>query len=335
MKFNPAKLRASNETLLFILDFVMLALIISNLFCLVFDTFFENRMVQDLLYWAFPGFTEFYKAQIHPNFLVYDLIFVSVYLSEFVLRWIIAIRRKTYYRWFFYPFVHWYDLIGCIPVGAFRWLRLLRVFSIIYRLQKLEVLDISDTYLVRFVIKYVDVIMEEISDRVVVNVLSGMQDQIKTGNPMIEKIVRQIVMPHKHMIIEWIVSRVNDVADDVYQPRREDLRVYIDRIIADSIGKDAKVAAIDTVPVIGNAITEAIESTVSQIVFSVLDQVASDIGHRDTDMLVHDITNVLLDRIMQPSDALNVASKDVLVDVLELIKDEVRIQRWKLKDALA
>ena len=134
MKFNPAKLRASNETPLFILDFVMLVLIISNLFCLVFDTFFENRIVQDLLFWAFPGFTEFYKSQIHPNFLVYDLIFVSVYLSEFVLRWIIAIRRKTYYRWFFYPFVHWYDLIGCIPVGAFRWLRLLRVFSIVYRL---------------------------------------------------------------------------------------------------------------------------------------------------------------------------------------------------------
>src|SRR5690606_42147929 len=51
------------------------------------------------------------------------LLFVSVYLTEFSIRWLVAIARRTHERWFYFPFVHWYDLLGCIPVGSFRWLQ--------------------------------------------------------------------------------------------------------------------------------------------------------------------------------------------------------------------
>ncbi|MDV7396135.1 hypothetical protein RZS08_32380, partial [Arthrospira platensis SPKY1] len=119
-----------------------------------------------------------YAEQIHTNFVAYDLVFVAIFLTEFVVRWIIAVHRNTYHRWFFYPFVHWYDLLGCIPVGSFRWLRLLRVISIVYRLQKYQIIDISNLYIVRFVRKYLNVLLEELSDRIVLNVLDGVQDEI-------------------------------------------------------------------------------------------------------------------------------------------------------------
>ena len=52
-----------------------------------------------------------------------------------------AIRKQTYPRWYFYPFLHWYDLLGCIPIGSFRMLRLLRLISLTIRLQKMGIID--------------------------------------------------------------------------------------------------------------------------------------------------------------------------------------------------
>lgn len=62
------------------------------------------------------------------------MIFVSIFIAELLIRWMVTIHQKTYHKWFFYPVIHWFDVLGCIPVGSFRWLRLLRVFSILYRL---------------------------------------------------------------------------------------------------------------------------------------------------------------------------------------------------------
>lgn len=332
MKFNKDKLRSSRETPFLVIDFMMLGLVFINLAWLLFDTLFTSRLVRQALEWLSPTFTEFYASEIHVNFILYDLAFVAVFLTEFVIRWGFAIRNQTYHRWFFYPFVHWYDLLGCIPVGSFRWLRLLRIISIVYRLQKYQIIDISNLYLVRFVRKYMNVLVEELSDRVVIHVLDGIQDEIAVGTPVMEKIVAQVILPNKPLVIEWIASRVNDLADNVYQPRRPDLKRYIDGVIASSIAQDQKVAALEKLPVIGQAVTEIIETTVSDIVFNVLDRVVMDIGAEETDIWVRDITDQVIARLLQPNAQLNAAGRDVLIDILDVVKDEVRIQRWKLKE---
>jgi hypothetical protein len=223
--------------------------------------------------------------------------------------------------------------LGCIPVSAFRWLRLLRVISIVYRLHKYQIIDISNLYLVRFVKKYLNVLLEELSDRIVINVLDGVQEEIAVGTPVMEKVVQQVLLPNKPLLIEWIASRINDVSDHVYQPRRADLKRYLDEVISSSLAQDTKVAAIEKLPVVGSAMTEVIETTVSDIVFNVMDRLATDIGREETDIWVHEITDLLLARLLQPSAALNEAGKNVMIDILEVVKDEVRIQRWKLKEA--
>jgi len=145
--------------------------------------------------------------------------------------------------------------------------------------------------------------------------------------------VQQVLVPNKPLLIEWIASRINDISDNVYQPRRADLKQYLDDVIASSLAQDAKVATLEKLPVVGETITQVIESTVSEIVFNVVDRLATDIGREETDVWVHEITDLLLARLLQPDAALNEASKNVLIDVLEVVKDEVRIQRWKLKES--
>ena len=335
MRVNTDKLRHSQETPFLLIDLLMLGLAVSNLAWIIFDVFFASAVVREGLSFVAPDFVAFYSDKIHSNFIVYDLLFVAIFLTEFSIRWVFAIYYKTYHRWFFFPFVHWYDLLGCIPVGSFRWLRLLRVVSIVYRLQKYGIIDISNIYIVRFFVKYTDVLVEELSDRIVVNVLKGVQEEIAVGTPIVEKIVQQVLVPNKPLLIEWIVSRVYDLSDHVYRPKRDVIRQYIDDVISNSIAQDEKVAALEKLPVIGESITSIIEKTVSDIVFNVIDRLACDIGSDETDAWVHELTDIIIARLLESNDKLNEASKDILIDVLEVVKDEVRVQRWKLKEATA
>lgn len=329
---NLKQLRKSHQIAYILVDLIMVWLIIINLLWIVFDTLFNSKTFQDALSWAAPDFTTFYRDTIHPDFIAYDMIFVSVFITELLIRWAVAIYQKTYHRWFFYPFVHWYDVLGCIPVGSFRWLRLLRVISILYRLQKYKIIDLSNSYPFRFFKKYFNVLVEEVSDRVVVNVLEGVQDEVRAGNPVVGKILSEVLLPQKQLIIEWLTDKINDITDTVYPPRKEQLRSYIDNVISESISRDAKVAALERMPVIGEQIAEIIESTVSDVVFSVMDRLVTDIGHEDTDILVKELADIILERVMEPSDALNEAAREVLLDAIEVIKDEVKVQRWKLHE---
>lgn len=310
----------------------MMGLIIINLAWLIFDTLFTSQLIQSGLRWVSPEFTQFYKEVVHPDFVFYDLVFVSVFLTEFVIRWGLAIKRNTYHRWFFYPFIHWYDVVGCIPVGSFRWLRLLRVFSILYRLQKYEIIDLSSTYLVRVFKKYLNVLVEEVSDRVVVNVLEGVQDEIRVGNPVVGRIVKDVVMPQRQIIVEWITERVNSFTDVLYQPRKNELKNYIETIVSEAIDDDPKVAALEKMPMIGAPVVELINGTVSEIVFKVIDRLVTDLGHQDTDMLVKELTDLTIEHFSEPSQELNEAGREVLIEAINVIKDEVSVQKWKEKE---
>ena len=112
MKVNVENLKRSHQITLFLVDAIMLFLISVNLIWIIFDSLFVSDLFRSLLNGISPTFTSFYASQIHPDFVTYDLMFVAVFITEFVLRWGVAIYQKTYHRWFFYPFVHWYDLVA-------------------------------------------------------------------------------------------------------------------------------------------------------------------------------------------------------------------------------
>lgn len=332
ISYNLENIKKSRQGVFLALDFLMLGLVVLNLSWLIFDTLFTSDFFRSLLSWLLPEFATFYGNNVHPNFVAYDLVFVTLFLIELVVRWIVAIRQKTYHRWFFYPFVHWYDVLGCIPVGSFRWLRLLRIISILYRLQKYEIIDLSKSYPYRFVKKYADIVVEELSDRVVVNVLNGVQGEIKTGSPVVGRVVSEVLLPHKQVMVEWLAGRVNAVTDSVYEPRKQDLNRYIDQIISDAISADPKVAALEKLPVVGGPLTDVIENTVSDIVFNVIDTLVGDIGHKDTDSLMKELFDMVLERMIEPSDALNEVGRVILLDAIDVVKEEVQVQQWKLKE---
>jgi hypothetical protein len=330
LKINQKKLYESHELTWFIVDFVMLALLIINLLWIIFDWFFAAEFIQqgirNNLNWLYASY-----LPIHKNFVLYDMAFIFIFLTEFVTRWLRAVYLKTYKRWYFYPFIHWYDLIGCIPVAGARALRFLRVFSILYRLQKHQIIDLRQNSIFKFIQFYYDVVLEELSDRIVVKVLAGTQEELKHGSPLVHRIQNEILLPRQELLVSWFSERLASVSRNGYLPNKEVLRAYLGEIVDASMTKNADLRRIRKVPVVGEMVTQALERAVGDIVAEVIHQILSDLASSENHAFIEDIAQVLLgqENEEESSKVLQGQVLDVAVEILELMKEQVAVKRWQ------
>ena len=84
--FNLKRLRPNLDGLGFLIDVGMILLVIANLSLILFDWIYRVEAVQSAMETYTPDFYRFYSDSIHANFFEIDLAFVSVYLTEFVIR---------------------------------------------------------------------------------------------------------------------------------------------------------------------------------------------------------------------------------------------------------
>lgn len=214
LRINRDNLRNSHETPWLILDLVMLGILFLNLAWLIFDALYATDFIYSQIDAFFPALINAYDP-IHHNFLLVDLVFIGIFLSEFCFRWIVAIMRKEHLRWYFFPFLHWYDLVGLIPLGATRLFRFLRIFSILHRLHKYQIIDLNRTAIFRFFAFYYDVFVEELSDRIVVKVLSDAQKDIAAGSPLVDEITEQVLAPRRPVITQWMAGVINHLGQSI------------------------------------------------------------------------------------------------------------------------
>ncbi len=315
-------------------DLTMMAILTINLSLILFDFTFSSPLIQGLFHRFTPGFYYLYSTYIHEDFLIIDLWFVTIFIIELVIRWIIAIKNNTYHKWFFYPFIHWYDVLGCIPLGAFRFLRVLRVIGLTVRLQKLGVIDLTKTYVYSKFIKYLNVFTEEVSDRVVLQVLSGVQDEIKNGSPVLNQIIGEVVQPQKAELVEWLSCRLQQVASEAHHDFIEDLHQYLDTKIASAIDNNPELQNISRIPLVGSMVTNNLEKTVSDMINHVVDQSLQDLASPHNKEVIDTLTHLVLDTFLTEKEdiKLNGLVKNILLESLEVIKDQVKVQQWKVQE---
>jgi hypothetical protein len=260
--------------------------------------------------------------------------FVAVFLSEFLFSWILAVVQKVYHKWFFYPFLHWYDLIGCIPVGSLRFLRILRVFSILIRLQNLKIIDLSDTYIYTSLKKYYGIVVEEVSDRVVVNILEGVQEELSSGGPVVDSIINEVIRPKQDLLVEWISRRLGMALERDVLIRKQEIDAYVKKLISESLQESSELKTIRQMPVMGKMITESIENAISNIINKIIEKALTDLASNKNRELVNDVANVIINSIEHKDEEsdLNEIFSDISVEVIEIIKKQVQIQKWKLKE---
>lgn len=337
---NRENLKKSHQTIWFAIDFLMLGLLILNLALIVFDSLYHFEAIQDFFQESLPAFYNVYQP-VHRNFIFYDLIFVSIFLTEFFVRWIYAVWHRIYQRWYFYPFIHWYDLLGCIPTSGMRFLRVLRVISIVYRLHRYGIIDFTRTRLFQFLAFYYEAFMEELSDRIVLKVLSGVQDEVRRGSPLMEKVQSDIIYPRKDVLIGWLSDRVADLASEGYVPNRDALRQYLESCINEAIRQNPEMARLKLLPIFGNQVRGTLEEVVGDITAHVLNQVLEDLSSSRNHDFINDLVDVLLPDPSQLTTQQGTVDtelgqrqgNEVLIsltlEIIDAIKDQVHHKRWR------
>ncbi len=330
LKIDRENLRSSHQLIWLIIDFLMLGLLILNLAFIIWDSTYRFVAVQRLLEEYLPTVQSLYHP-IHEHFIFYDMIFVSIFLSEFVLRWGYAVKANVYDRWYFYPFIHWYDLIGCIPIGSLRFLRILRVISIIYRLHQYKIIDVTGFKIYRFFNFYYEAFMEELSDRIVIKVLSGVQQEVTRGSPLFDRIQEDILYPRREMLSGWISDRIATAAQEGYVPNRGALRSYLEDRVDNALKQNLELSRLKYLPVVGSTIQETLEEAVGDIVANVIHQILDDLATSSNHAFVDDIVNVFLP---EPGDtrtdrARNDALISLIIDIIDAIKAQVRVKYWR------
>ena len=323
------RLRESHEGKWFIVDAFMLLLLIINLLLLIVDGLYSIDRVQGWLIEYLPGFAGAYQP-VHDNFLLIDLCFVAVFLCEFVVRWVVSVKQKTYLRWYFYPFIHWYDLVGCIPLGAARVFRFLRIFSIIYRLQKFGVIDLRQTGLYRFVSFYYEVFLEELTDRVILKSLSDVQGELEGNSEIVEDILQRVVYTRKETLASWVSLSMAHVGNSIERNKEGIVTQHLIDSVSEAMSSNEEIARLRSIPVIGKTLEGRLERGVADIVVSTLVNLLNEMS---TEKMLSLLEKSQHDRATlgeSPRESeINSEMRRMIDDCIEVIKEHVGKQKWK------
>lgn len=325
LRVNRENLRNSHETPWLVLDLVMLGVLFINLAWLIFDSLYATDFIYGQLDAHFPALIDTYDP-VHNNFLLVDLVFIGIFFTEFCFLWIVAVVRKEHLRWYFFPFLHWYDIIGLIPTGPTRLFRFLRILSILHRLHKYKIINLNETAIFRFFAFYADVFVEELSDRIVVKVLSDAQKDISAGSPLLDDINEQVLAPRRPVITQWLAGVINHLGQSLNSDEHgEVIREHVRKSVGKAVRENAQVSTLNYLPVIGKTIENTLEASVTDIVTKSLVNLLNDL---DSDRIDHFISVGLHD-YTPSADALDKEVLNVVNECIELVKAHVSQQRWK------
>lgn len=330
---DPAQLRRHERQLGFLglaIDLAMVTLAVVNLIWILFDSAWAVPELRSMMAWLVPDAWLDSYSVVHNHFFRIDLIFVSVFISEFLLRWAEALWHRRYSHWMAYPVLHWYDILGCIPVAGLRWLRVLRVFAILLRLQKLGLIDYTTWVPYQWGKRIYDVIMEEISDRVVVRVLSGVQEEIGASGDLDQKILRQVVQPRQQIIADALRDKLVSLGQRGYASARDDLHRFVTQAVTQAVRENREIKIIDRIPMVGGVVGDLLNNAITDIVCRALDELIGRLSSEEFELLFNDICNAIMEGLIDAgvdsggSDELMLA----ISDVLDVIKEQVSQRRW-------
>ncbi len=338
-KIDVEKLRSADSSHLFWMDLSMLIIVIINLLYLFFGFLFQFSFFAQSIHYVSAAFHDWYAVHIYHNVLQYDLIFVGIYVAELLFRWIRSIYRKKYDKWWFYPFVHWYDVIMCIPIlEGFNFFGAVRLFGLIYRLQRLGVFDLTKTFVFKQSAFVSEVVVEEVADRVIAKMITMAQEEVQKGSPLVTKIVTNVIKPKEDAIVNYLTNRVGEAMNISYSQYRHELKEYVEKIISEAILENDTVDKLRYIPGLGKIFQETLDKAVADVTFNTIDKLMKDIidpnNTRGVKEVTHGLIESFLDNEHPEGKELNNMIVGIVYDSLEEVKHAVLMKEWKIKQKL-
>ncbi|MCC5882131.1 MAG: ion transporter [Halomonas sp.] len=316
------------ERLHLVWDVLIIVLVVVNLTLLLIDGLFLLDPLNDAFAAVAPGLHRAYDTHVHTNFVEIDLVFVAIFVLDVLFGWAVAIAERRYHRWFFYPFVHWYDVLGCIPVGGFRLLRILRVISLLHRLQRLGLIDVRGWQLYGVYTKYYDIFFEELSDRVAIRLLGNMQEQIRSSDSLSTRIVDQVVMPRKQQLIHELSRRLEEMTGNAYARNRQATMHYVSSLVGRTVAESQEMKRLRRLPM-GDTLARSMESSLRDLACRLVDEAMAGLRSPEFTALVERLADSSFDTWLQVDEHTDRVTEQVMVDMLELLKEQIAVKQWR------
>jgi hypothetical protein len=302
-------------------------LVCINLGLIVLDSLFIVPPINQALANWLPDLHQRYDATIHSNFQLIDLGFVSIFVLDVLLGWTIALFERRYARWYYYPFAHWYDVLGCIPLTGFRWLRVLRVGSLLIRLQRLGLIDMRRWAIFGVVHRYYSLLLEELSDRVMVRLFSRMQQEIGASDDLSRRLLEEVVRPRKERLLNDLSRRMQSMLESGYRDNRGAIEGYVGGLIHQALLNNPEVTSLRRLPM-GGRVADTLDEALADIAARLLQGAAEGLQSPQFQRLARSLADEFFEAWVYQDENTDLALEELLVDVIEVLKQQVLDRRW-------
>lgn len=281
---------------------------------------------------------QFYREQMRPllaanyfrhydvngnfvnQFWKLDLPFLILFVLELLVRWVLAIRRRTYQAWFLFPLYNWYDFVALIPLHSLRFFRLFRIVSIYIRLARSQLTTVGEDFISRWVRQYSNIIKEEIADMVTIRVLSEMQDEIRGGATV--EVFTKVLEDFRDRVRDLILQGLRAGLEQ--GPVKANIRVVMERALAESARESTSLKPVPRI------LKEAITKDIGLAVYdSILESLTTHV-QPGNQKAMEEVIDYFIDEAIRnaKSNELIELSETITLEILENMKEKVAVKKW-------
>lgn len=335
----PSRWRLGYDVLMLVL--IVIDLLLMGLDALLMSSFMLNvatLLSSWLAAWGdAASWLSDYRTHWHSLYKTASGFFTLYLVIELLVRWGMAIVQRTYYRWFFFPFVHWYEVLGCAP--QLRALRLLRAAVIGYRLHQLGYQILPQKWLntAKF---YYGVLMEEVSDRVILTAIDNIRTEIAHADG---HLVQSIIDNHRQEIEQVIFELLQQEVTPLLQTQPNTGDAPFAAALSKQVGVAIQQALMDTpelrralrlIPIAGSLIESQLMHLGQHIGENLTLSLSRNLTEpQQLDKMYHQIASQLA-QVDTTSPALENLVSSIINESLDALAAQVKIQQWKHKAAL-
>ncbi|MCF7201902.1 ion transporter [Pseudomonas oligotrophica] len=319
--------RRTREALHAAWEALVVLLVCFNLGLIVFDSLFAVPPVSQLLAGLAPGAHALYAERIHANFALIDLAFVAVFIFDVLLGWAVALCERRYARWYYYPFAHWYDVLGCIPLSGFRWLRVLRVGALLVRLQRLGLIDMRGWPVYGVLNRYYLLLIEELADRVMVRLFGRLQQELGSTDDLSRRLIEDVIRPRKQRLIADVARRLQAMLETGYRDNRGDIEGYVGQLIHRALQDNPELRRLRRLP-LGGHLADSLDEALADIATRLIQASVDGLRGPQFQALANRLADEFFDAWLYQDERTDLALEEVLVDIIEVLKQQVLDRRW-------
>lgn len=313
-------------------DIFMVFIIIFNLFCLGMNFFLMSHIGEWFLNSIhLSNVLDFYRGHLHPWVIVTEAWFIIFLIVELLVRWGIAIIHQHHQRWFFFPFIHWYEILAITPY--LRFLRLFRAGIIAYRLYEMGYQIFPKSWQNKGLFYY-RVIMEELSDRVVITVLDGLKHELNTSTTH-KDLISNLVQHHREMFAQVLAEILQENLSKELQADRERIAKNVGQIVNQAIEDTPELTQLlRLIPIVGGRIEQQIQSIGQRLGENITQGLIDPFAYpppssNNQPNLYADISNRISRIEIEKNTHLDELVRSAVFESLDAVRKQVKVKQWQ------